>query len=139
MPIVAVATFRTGFLHINNDMCVDNPACLVLCDLLAASPTPIQPFTLDTPPTHTHAPSHRHPHLTPPRRLTGRPLARHAADEDVVNCLEPHPHMPGVLATSGIDYTVKIWAPTAEEPIELTDRRVGGRMLCLLSLFLEHT
>lgn len=31
----------------------------------------------------------------------------------VVNCLEPHPHLP-VLATSGLDHDVKIWAPTSE-------------------------
>ncbi|XP_039174458.1 DDB1- and CUL4-associated factor 8 [Crotalus tigris] len=37
----------------------------------------------------------------------------------VVNCLEPHPHLP-VLATSGLDYDVKIWAPTAEMPTQLT-------------------
>ncbi|XP_014749565.1 PREDICTED: DDB1- and CUL4-associated factor 8 [Sturnus vulgaris] len=36
----------------------------------------------------------------------------------VVNCLEPHPHLP-VLATSGLDHDVKIWAPTAESPTEL--------------------
>ncbi|XP_069797472.1 DDB1- and CUL4-associated factor 8 [Narcine bancroftii] len=30
-----------------------------------------------------------------------------------VNCLEPHPHLP-VLATSGLDHDVKIWAPTSE-------------------------
>ncbi|KAM4014273.1 DDB1- and CUL4-associated factor 8 isoform 1-T1 [Anomaloglossus baeobatrachus] len=36
----------------------------------------------------------------------------------VVNCLEPHPHLP-VLATSGLDYDVKIWLPTAKEPTEL--------------------
>ncbi|XP_030042847.1 DDB1- and CUL4-associated factor 8 [Microcaecilia unicolor] len=37
----------------------------------------------------------------------------------VVNCLEPHPHLP-VLATSGLDHDVKIWAPTAEMPTELS-------------------
>ncbi|XP_029435967.1 DDB1- and CUL4-associated factor 8 [Rhinatrema bivittatum] len=37
----------------------------------------------------------------------------------VVNCLEPHPHLP-VLATSGLDHDVKIWAPTAETPTELS-------------------
>lgn len=36
-----------------------------------------------------------------------------------VNCLEPHPHLP-VLATSGLDHDVKIWAPTAEASTELT-------------------
>ncbi|XP_064424502.1 DDB1- and CUL4-associated factor 8 [Latimeria chalumnae] len=36
----------------------------------------------------------------------------------VVNCLEPHPHLP-ILATSGLDHDVKVWAPTAEMPTEL--------------------
>ncbi|XP_051556263.1 DDB1- and CUL4-associated factor 8-like [Myxocyprinus asiaticus] len=36
----------------------------------------------------------------------------------VVNCLEPHPHLPG-LATSGLDHDVKLWAPTAENPTAL--------------------
>uniref|UniRef100_A0A8C7WUL3 DDB1 and CUL4 associated factor 8 n=1 Tax=Oryzias sinensis TaxID=183150 RepID=A0A8C7WUL3_9TELE len=31
----------------------------------------------------------------------------------VVNCLEPHPHLPG-MATSGLDHDIKLWAPTAE-------------------------
>jgi len=32
-----------------------------------------------------------------------------------VNCLEGHPHIP-VLATSGLDYDVKIWVPSCKEP-----------------------
>ena len=35
-----------------------------------------------------------------------------------VNVLEPHPHST-VLATSGLDHDVKIWAPTAEKPTDL--------------------
>lgn len=35
-----------------------------------------------------------------------------------VNCLEPHPHLPG-MATSGLDYDIKLWAPTAENPTGL--------------------
>ena len=30
-----------------------------------------------------------------------------------MNCVAPHPTLP-LLATSGIDYDVKIWTPTAE-------------------------
>ncbi|KFO21028.1 DDB1- and CUL4-associated factor 8 [Fukomys damarensis] len=37
----------------------------------------------------------------------------------VVSCLEPHPHL-SVLATSGLEYDVKIWAPRAEASTELT-------------------
>ncbi|KAL3885744.1 hypothetical protein ACJMK2_025787 [Sinanodonta woodiana] len=36
----------------------------------------------------------------------------------VINVLEPHPFAP-ILATSGLDHDVKIWAPTAEDPTEL--------------------
>lgn len=36
----------------------------------------------------------------------------------VVNCLEPHPHLPG-MATSGLDHDIKLWAPTAETPTAL--------------------
>ncbi|EFN62773.1 WD repeat-containing protein 42A [Camponotus floridanus] len=35
--------------------------------------------------------------------------------QGVVNCLEGHPHIP-VLATSGLDYDVKIWVPSCKEP-----------------------
>lgn len=35
-----------------------------------------------------------------------------------VNCLEPHPHLPG-MATSGLDHDIKLWAPTAETPTGL--------------------
>jgi hypothetical protein len=42
-------------------------------------------------------------------------------DDDVVNCLEPHPFLPGHLATSGIDDTIKVWAPTAAERRPVSD------------------
>jgi len=32
------------------------------------------------------------------------------ADEDIVNCVRPHPTLP-VIATSGIESTVKLWSP----------------------------
>ena len=35
--------------------------------------------------------------------------------QHVVNCVQPHPTAP-FLASSGIDYNVKLWAPLAEEP-----------------------
>ncbi|XP_029178295.1 DDB1- and CUL4-associated factor 8-like isoform X2 [Nylanderia fulva] len=35
--------------------------------------------------------------------------------QGVVNCLEGHPHIP-ILATSGLDYDVKIWVPSHSEP-----------------------
>ncbi|KAF3642988.1 DDB1 and CUL4-associated factor 8 [Capsicum chacoense] len=36
------------------------------------------------------------------------------ADKDVVNCIESHPHT-AVLASSGIEYDIKIWTPKAIE------------------------
>ncbi|XP_053979426.1 DDB1- and CUL4-associated factor 6-like isoform X2 [Hylaeus volcanicus] len=36
------------------------------------------------------------------------------ADQHVVNCLQPHPYLP-LLATAGIDYDVKLWAPINDE------------------------
>ncbi|KAI2807518.1 DDB1- and CUL4-associated factor 6 [Blomia tropicalis] len=35
-------------------------------------------------------------------------------DHHVVNCLQPHPTDP-ILASSGIDYDIKIWSPKSEE------------------------
>lgn len=35
------------------------------------------------------------------------------ADQHVVNCLQPHPTEP-LLATSGIDHDVKLWAPLSD-------------------------
>jgi hypothetical protein len=45
-------------------------------------------------------------------------------DADTVNCLEPHPHHLLAMATSGIEETVKVWGPTAEEPQVRRRRRV---------------
>lgn len=35
-------------------------------------------------------------------------------DNHVVNCVQPHPSMP-ILASSGIDYNVKIWTPNGSD------------------------
>jgi WD repeat-containing protein 42A len=40
------------------------------------------------------------------------------ADKSVVNCIECHPHTM-VLASSGIDYDIKIWTPKALERVTL--------------------
>ena len=48
-------------------------------------------------------------------RESGKLIMLLEADKHVVNCLQPHPFFP-ILATSGIDYDVKIWSPMAEEP-----------------------
>lgn len=48
------------------------------------------------------------------------------ADKHVVNCVQPHPTLP-ILATSGIDYNVKIWMPTEADNLfnEQTANDVG--------------
>ncbi|ENN80678.1 hypothetical protein YQE_02903, partial [Dendroctonus ponderosae] len=43
-----------------------------------------------------------------------------ADDNGVVNCLEPHPQLP-FLATSGLDWDVKLWVPSCEEEPALSD------------------
>lgn len=48
-------------------------------------------------------------------RRTGKLVMLMQGDQHVVNCLQPHPELP-YLASSGIDYDVKIWAPTLEHP-----------------------
>jgi len=40
-------------------------------------------------------------------------------DRDVVNCAAGHPFDP-VLATSGIENNVKLWEPSAEKPVDLS-------------------
>ncbi|XP_075155468.1 DDB1- and CUL4-associated factor 6-like [Haematobia irritans] len=47
-------------------------------------------------------------------RRTGKLVMLMQADQHVVNCLQPHPELP-YLASSGIDYDVKIWAPILNE------------------------
>uniref|UniRef100_A0AAZ3QNF6 DDB1- and CUL4-associated factor 8 n=1 Tax=Oncorhynchus tshawytscha TaxID=74940 RepID=A0AAZ3QNF6_ONCTS len=51
----------------------------------------------------------------------------------VVNCLEPHPHLPG-LATSGLDHDVKLWSPTAENLTGLKGLKDSDEKDILLSL-----
>jgi len=54
-------------------------------------------------------------HLFAWDRKTTKLVMMLEADRHVVNCVQPHPTDP-YLATSGIDYDVKLWAPTGEHP-----------------------
>ncbi|XP_073903652.1 DDB1- and CUL4-associated factor 6 isoform X3 [Castor canadensis] len=49
-------------------------------------------------------------------RHTAEHLMLLEADNHVVNCLQPHPFDP-ILASSGIDYDIKIWSPLEESRI----------------------
>ncbi|XP_051998331.1 DDB1- and CUL4-associated factor 6 isoform X4 [Xyrauchen texanus] len=48
-------------------------------------------------------------------RHTGEHLMLLEADNHVVNCLQPHPYDP-ILASSGIDYDIKLWSPLEQSP-----------------------
>eukprot|EP00742_Colponemidia_sp_Colp-10_P013510 GILJ01015260.1.p1 GENE.GILJ01015260.1~~GILJ01015260.1.p1 ORF type:complete len:668 (+),score=76.71 GILJ01015260.1:63-2006(+) len=50
-------------------------------------------------------------------KKSGALLRHFAADEDVVNSIQPHPIDP-VIASSGIEDAVKLWSPAAEEPLD---------------------
>ncbi|KAI5077907.1 hypothetical protein GOP47_0007731 [Adiantum capillus-veneris] len=52
------------------------------------------------------------------KKAGGQLVSLMLGDDQVVNCLEPHPYAT-VLATSGLDHDVKIWAPTAEDRLPL--------------------
>ncbi|XP_018422515.1 PREDICTED: DDB1- and CUL4-associated factor 6 isoform X2 [Nanorana parkeri] len=47
-------------------------------------------------------------------RHTAEHLMLLEADNHVVNCVQPHPYDP-ILASSGIDYNVKVWSPLEED------------------------
>lgn len=53
-------------------------------------------------------------------RFSGKLEMLLEADQHVVNCLQPHPTLP-LLATSGIDYDIKIWAPGDAEQIRFNE------------------
>lgn len=55
-------------------------------------------------------------------RKTGKLVMLMEADQHVVNCLQPHPTLP-YLATSGIDYDIKIWSPMDEEKIRFDETK----------------
>ncbi|CAG8553047.1 8361_t:CDS:2 [Paraglomus occultum] len=53
-------------------------------------------------------------------KLTGKLVNLMMGDRRVVNCIQPHPFYP-ILATSGIDYDVKLWYPTADSPYDVSE------------------
>ncbi|XP_073978943.1 DDB1- and CUL4-associated factor 6-like isoform X2 [Rhodnius prolixus] len=58
------------------------------------------------------------------------------ADHHVVNCVQPHPYLP-VLATSGIDYDVKLWAPVQQLPA--FDSELAEELMKRNAIMLEET
>ncbi|XP_055585735.1 DDB1- and CUL4-associated factor 6-like [Uranotaenia lowii] len=70
-------------------------------------------------------------------RATGRLVMLMEADQHVVNCVQPHPTLP-ILATSGIDYDIKIWSPMDEEKTRF-DREAANDLMERNAVMLEET
>jgi len=51
---------------------------------------------------------------------TGECVMLLQGDRHVVNCVQPHPYDP-ILATSGIDHNIKLWAPLSAEAADLSE------------------
>ncbi|XP_017568404.1 DDB1- and CUL4-associated factor 6-like isoform X4 [Pygocentrus nattereri] len=68
-------------------------------------------------------------------RYTGEHVMLLEADNHVVNCLQPHPFEP-LLASSGIDYDIKIWSPMEELPS--FDRVLTEEVILRNELMLEE-
>ncbi|KAF5905916.1 DDB1- and CUL4-associated factor 6 isoform X1, partial [Clarias magur] len=69
-------------------------------------------------------------------RHTGEHLMLLEADNHVVNCLQPHPYDP-ILASSGIDYDIKIWSPLEQSPS--FNRDLAEEVIARNELMLEET
>ena len=48
------------------------------------------------------------------KKKDGELVRMMVGDKSIVNCIEPHPHVP-FLATSGLEKNVKLWTPTAKK------------------------
>ncbi|XP_057707823.1 DDB1- and CUL4-associated factor 6 isoform X2 [Corythoichthys intestinalis] len=69
-------------------------------------------------------------------RHTAEHLMLLEADNHVVNCLQPHPYDP-ILASSGIDYDIKIWSPLETSPS--FNRLLADEVITRNELMLEET
>ncbi|XP_058445302.1 DDB1- and CUL4-associated factor 6-like [Malaya genurostris] len=70
-------------------------------------------------------------------RATGRLVMLMEADQHVVNCVQPHPMLP-ILATSGIDYDIKVWSPMDEEKVRF-DQESANDLMERNAVMLEET
>ncbi|KAJ3592003.1 hypothetical protein NHX12_007133 [Muraenolepis orangiensis] len=69
-------------------------------------------------------------------RHSGEHLMLLEADNHVVNCLQPHPYDP-IMASSGIDYDIKIWSPLEQTPS--FNRVLADEVITRNELMLEET
>lgn len=70
-------------------------------------------------------------------RATGRLVMLMEADQHVVNCVQPHPTLP-LLATSGIDYDIKVWSPMDTEKVRF-DQDTANDLMERNAVMLEET
>ncbi|GAQ78710.1 hypothetical protein KFL_000170560 [Klebsormidium nitens] len=68
---------------------------------------------------------------------TGQLVKVLAGDENVVNCVQAHPYDCAV-ATSGIDDTIKIWSPLAENPSSVSGGVAGPQPLDTVQVMAEN-
>lgn len=75
-------------------------------------------------------------------KASGKLVNAIEADEDIVNCVQPHP-FDACLATSGIENVIRLWTPTQEDETALTEEELDaltvqnqGQMGNLLSAYI---
>ncbi|KAL9697610.1 hypothetical protein quinque_001051 [Culex quinquefasciatus] len=61
-------------------------------------------------------------------RDSGLIASIYQADELIVNCVQPHPHVC-MLATSGIDHEVRLWSPQSSQENAPAKHRVDSAVL----------
>ncbi|XP_078742005.1 DDB1- and CUL4-associated factor 6-like [Lampetra fluviatilis] len=69
-------------------------------------------------------------------RDSARLLMLLEADNHVVNCVQPHPYEP-LLASSGIDYDIKLWSPMHGKAE--FDQRLASEVMQRNAVMLEET
>ncbi|KAL4233161.1 DDB1- and CUL4-associated factor 6 [Mactra antiquata] len=69
-------------------------------------------------------------------RYTAEVVMLLEADKHVVNCIQPHPVDP-ILATSGIDYDIKLWTPLLPRPCYDMER--AAEVMHRNAIMLEET
>eukprot|EP00250_Pteridium_aquilinum_P006788 c16632_g1_i1 orf=293-2560(+) len=70
-------------------------------------------------------------------KKTGRLLKLLKGDESVVNCVQCHP-FDCAIATSGIDNTIKMWTPCAQEPSLVAGGVAGPESADFLQIMIEN-
>merc|ERR1712025_992062 len=72
-------------------------------------------------------------------RHTGKLVLLLEADRHVVNCIQPHPYEP-LIASSGIDYDIKIWTPSGQGNTEpMFDEQRAQELTRMNEIMLEET